>query len=157
MRKKQQEQLLQDITPVLWDGEQVELMTAARVGKPRRRKQFLVLAITAIVTLGMYSVWVTAESYFVVLTNRRLMCFDVHRGRRRLRGGPAMQFPREHLTATKPHSRLAVTFRVIQRGEPPLKMAFGQPVRRDAKALASAIGVAAGPKPPRRPSARSRR
>ena len=91
----------------------------------------------------MLTVFVVAKSYFVVLTNKRLMFFSVQRSRSRLQAGPAMQLPRAHLTATKPCSRLAVTFRVIQRGEPPLKLAFGQPMRRDAKELASAIGVAA--------------
>ncbi|MGB6453033.1 MAG: hypothetical protein WBH47_00955 [Streptosporangiaceae bacterium] len=143
MTKKQQEQLLQIVTPVLWDGERVELMTAARVGRPRRRKQFLVFAISSILTLGMLTLFVVAKSYFVVLTNKRLMFFYVQRSRSRLQAGPAMQLPRAHLTATKPRSRLAVTFRVTQRGEPPLKLAFGQPMRRDAMELASAIGVAA--------------
>jgi hypothetical protein len=143
MTKRQQQLVQRLVTPVLWDGEQVELMTAARVGQPRRRKQFLVMAISSILTLGMFTASVVAKSYFVVLTNQRLLFFDVPGQRSRLQAGPSMQLPRAHLTATKPRSRLAVTFRVTQRGEPPIKIAFGQPMRRDAKQLASAIGVAA--------------
>ncbi len=143
MTKKQQEQLQQVVTPVLRDGEQVELMTVARVGQPRRRKQVLATVISSILTLGLVTLFVVAKGYFLVLTNERLMFFSVNRGSGRPLAGPAMQLPRAGLTATKPRSRLAVTFRVMLPGQPPLKLAFGQPMRRDAKELASAIGVAA--------------
>jgi hypothetical protein len=141
MTKKQQ--LQQVVAPVLRVGELVEFMTTARVGQPRRRKQFLVMAISSILTLGLVTLFVVAKGYFLVLTNQRLLFFAVNRGGGRPLAGPAMQLPREQLTASKPRSRLAVTFRVTQRGEPPVKLAFGQPMRRDAKELASAIGIAA--------------
>jgi hypothetical protein len=142
MTKKQQ-QLQQVVTPVLRDGEQIELMTVARVGQPRRRKQALVMVISTILTLGMLTVFVVAKGYFLVLTDQRFLFFGVNRGSGQPIAGPAMQLPRTDLTATKPRSRLAVTFRVVSPGQPPLKLAFGQPVRRDAKELATAIGLAA--------------
>lgn len=141
MTKQQQEQLLRVVTPVLQDGEQVEYMTAARVGQPRRRQQILYMVISTVLTLGFMTVTPTAKGYFVVLTSLRLLFFGVGSGRPV--AGPAMQLPRERLTATRPRSRLAVTFRLVRPGEPPIKVAFGQPKRRDAKELAAAIGLAA--------------
>ncbi|HXW86793.1 MAG TPA: hypothetical protein VEJ42_00900 [Streptosporangiaceae bacterium] len=143
MTRKQQEQLLQVVTPVLQDGEQVEYMTTARVGQPRRRKQLLSIVISSVLTLGMLTLFVVAKGYFVVLTNQRLMFFAVNPASGRPLAGPAMQFPRARLTATRPRSRLAVTFRLVLPGQPPIKVAFGQPKRRDARELAAAIGVAA--------------
>lgn len=142
MTKKQQEHLLQVVTPVLRDSEQIEYMTTARVGQPRRRKQLLVMVLSSILTLGLLTVFVVAKGYFLVLTNQRLMFFGVNRGSGRPLTGPAMQLPRAGLTATRPRSRLAVTFRVMLPGQPPLKVAFGQPMRREAKELATAIGIA---------------
>jgi hypothetical protein len=99
------------------------------------------MVLWSILTLGLVTVFVVAKGHFLVLTNQRLMFFGVNRSSGRPLAGPAMQLPRAGLTATKPRSRLAVTVRVMLPGQPPLKLAFGQPMRRDAKELASAIGV----------------
>jgi hypothetical protein len=142
MADKRQQQLDQVVSPLLQEGERVEYVTPARVGQVRAKSQLALMAISTIVTLGLVTVYLRPKGYYLVLTNQRLMFIGINRGTGKPVPGVAMQLPRDGLTATQPRSRLAITYRVTAPGAAPLKLAFGQPQRRDAKGLAAAIGAA---------------
>lgn len=148
MREKHARQLVAVVTPLLRDGEQIQFMTSAQAGTVARKKQVGITLITTILTLGMVSVFVSARRYYLVLTDQRLIFFPVNRSS----GAPVpriwIQPSRYGLSATPPRSRLAITFMISTADNPnTLRLAFGQQQRKDARALAAAIGAAAPSRP----------
>ena len=141
MIEKRQQQLAQVAASVLRDGEQIEFMTVARVGQVPRKKQIAVTVISTIITLGFLSLLVHSKPYYLVLTNMRLLFFGAAPGSGAPLPGIVMEMPRSGTGATKPRSRLGITFKITSLGNAPLKLAFGQPQRRDAKALAGTLGL----------------
>ena len=141
MNKRRSEQLAKVAAPVLRPDETVDFLTIAKVGTPSRKKQTSVLLLTTILTLGMLQVYVVARRYYLVLTSQRLLFFAVTRGTS-APGVLQRQIPRAELTATRPRSRLGITFYVSVKGSPDrLRLAFGQQQRNDANALAVSIGI----------------
>lgn len=141
MNKRRSEQLAKIAASALRPDEAIEFLTIAKVGTPSRKKQAWVLLLTTILTLGMQQVYVVARSYYLVLTSQRLLLFAVVRGS----GAPGAlwrQIPRPGLSATRPRSRLGITFYLCFKGsEDRLRLAFGQQQRKDANALAAGIGL----------------
>jgi hypothetical protein len=139
VREKRKHQLAQAAALVLRDGEQIEFMTVARVGQVARKKQIAVTVISTIITLGFLSLFLFSKSYYLVLTNMRLLFFGVAPGSGAPLPGIIREMSRSGMGATKPRSRLGITFKITSLGNAPLKLAFGQPQRKDAKALAAAL------------------
>ncbi len=143
MNKRRSNQLAKVATPVLRPEETIEFLTMAKVGTPSRKKQAWVLLLSTILTLGILQLYVVAKPYYLVLTSQRLLLFTVTRGTG-VPGGLQREIPRRGLAATRPRSRLGITFYLSAQGSTDrLRLAFGQPQRKDANALAAGIGIAA--------------
>jgi hypothetical protein len=123
-------------------GEVIEFVTVGKVGTPSKKKQAMVLILSTILTLGMVHVFVIARPYYLVLTSERLLMFPVIRGSGKPGAKPARELRREGLTATRPRSRLGITFYLSypQTPESRLRLLFAQPQRTDARTLAGALG-----------------
>jgi hypothetical protein len=139
MNKQNQARLMDLVNPVLRQGEQVEQTCAARVGSVSAKRQVATAAIGAIATAGLVRVTVHAAPRYLVLTNQRLLIINMLRSGQP--SGPLVaQLPRGTVTASRLRSRLAVSFTLEIEGNPkPLKLAFGQPARKDARALQTAL------------------
>lgn len=143
MNKRRSEQLAKVATSVLRPDETIEFLTIAKVGTPSRKKQTWVLLLTTVLTLGLLQVYVVARRYYLVLTSQRLLLFAVTRGTS-APGALQRQIPRPGLTATRPRSRLGITFYLSAEGSADrLRLAFGQQQRKDANELAAGIGITA--------------
>lgn len=129
-------------SPLLQPGEAIELVTAAKVGTPSKKKQILVPVIVAIVTLGTVRMIVVAKGYYIAITSQRLLFFAADR----TTGAPgrklAFQLDRRGLTATPPRRRLGVTcYLVSQQNPDKLRLAFAAWGRRQAETVVSAINT----------------
>jgi hypothetical protein len=147
MNARNTERLMELVKPILRQGEQIEQMTAARVGSVSAKRQVATTAIVAIATAGIVRVTVHAAPRYLVLTSQRLLIINMLRTGRPV--GPLLaQMPRQAVATTRLRSRLAVSFTIQVNGDPkPLKLAWGQPGRKDARALQAALA----PRPLRPP------
>jgi hypothetical protein len=97
---------------------------------------------TLILTLGTGYVMEHNIPQYLLLTDRRLMCFLKHR----MTGRPVPEvigdLPRSDLRVTRFRGRLSPIMHLAVAGDPkPLKLSFPIPARRDARLLAGALGA----------------
>jgi hypothetical protein len=138
-------QLLDAATPLLLQGEQVELTTLAGVGSVSVRRQALTAAVVGVLSAGTVMATVTPRPLYIVLTDQRLLFFDGNRGGKP--GKLVLNLPRPYvsaggskkaflglqyvtyLTLAGQEQGLKVTFPVQHRGDGP-RFASGLPVTR---------------------------
>lgn len=138
-------QLLETATPLLLQGEQVEMTTLAAVGSVSVRKQALTAAVVGVLSAGTVMATVTPRPLYIVLTDQRLLFFDGNRGGKP--GKLMMNLPRPyvtaggskkaflglqyvtHLTLAGQEKGLKVTFPVQHRSDGP-RFVAGLPVTR---------------------------
>lgn len=139
MNEKNRSRLMDLVTPVLHEGERVDIVCTPNVGTVSVKRQVTTAAVAAIATGGMLVVAVRPKTRYAVLTDHRLLFFDMAPS-----GRPApplvAELPRAALTSSRFKSALKVTFYVSIEGDAKeLKMEFPFPGRHDARQLADAL------------------
>ena len=139
MNDKNQARLMDLVTPVLRQGESVEFVCTPNVGTVSVKRQMTTAAVVGVATGGLLLVAVRPKTRYAVLTDQRLLFFDMA-----ATGRPApplvADLPRAALTSSGFKSALKVTFHISIEGDPKsLKMEFPFPGRHDARRLADAL------------------
>jgi hypothetical protein len=139
MNEKNRARLMELVTPVLSQGERVELVCTPNVGSVSIKRQVATAAIVGIATAGMLSVAVRPKTRYAVLTDQRLLFFDMAAS-----GRPSLPLvaalPRQALASSQFKSALKASFLISIEGDPKsLKMEFPFPGRHDARQLADAL------------------
>lgn len=139
MNEKNRARLMDLVTPVLREGERVEIACTPNVGTVSVKRQVTTAAVAAIATAGMVMVAVRPKTRYAVLTDQRLLFFDMAAS-----GRPALplvaELPRGTLTSAGFKSGLKATFHISVEGDTKsLKMEFPFPGRHDARQLANAL------------------
>ena len=140
MNEKNRARLMDLVAPVLRERERVEIMCTPNVGTVSVRRQVTTAAVAAIATGGMLAVAVRPKTRYAVLTDQRLLFFDMAPSGRP--AGPVVaDLPRAALSSARFKSALKATFHIsIDGEEKSLKMEFPFPGRHDARQLADALG-----------------
>lgn len=82
LNSRRTRQLLEIASPLLLQGEQVELTSLAGVGSVSVRKQALTAAMVGVLSAGTVMATVTPRPLYIVKTDQRLLFFDGNRGGR---------------------------------------------------------------------------
>jgi hypothetical protein len=143
MNARRTRQLLEASSPLLLQGEQVELTSLASIGTVSVRKQALTTIVVAVLTLGMVMATVRPRAVYVVLTNQRILFFDGNRGGKP--GKLLMNIARPYVTATAARKAFlglkTVTHLTIEGQEGSLKVDFPVQTRADGHLFAGALPV----------------
>ena len=139
MNEKNRARIMELVTPVLRQGEGVELVCTPNVGTVSVKRQVATTALVGLATAGMVVVALRPKTRYAVLTDQRLLFFDMAAS-----GRPAppllAELPRVALASSRFKSALKATFLVSIEGDPKsLKMEFPFPLRNDARELADAL------------------
>jgi hypothetical protein len=86
----------QVVTPILAEGEQIEMVEAAQVGKVSAKRRIATTAAVTIATAGTVMIALKPAAFYLVLTNQRLIFVQNFRGRV---GKIAAAVPRAAVTA----------------------------------------------------------
>ncbi|MFF8944213.1 hypothetical protein ACF1A5_18480 [Streptomyces sp. NPDC014864] len=145
LNARRNRQLLEAATPLLLEGEQVQLTSLAGVGSVSVRRQALTAAVVGVLSAGTVMATVTPRPLYIVLTDQRVLFFDGNRGGKP--GKLLISLPREyvtagnskkaflglqyvtHLSVAGQEQGLKVTFPVQHRGDGP-RFVSGLPVTR---------------------------
>jgi hypothetical protein len=141
MNEKNYARLMELAKPVLREGERVEMACTSNVGKVSVKRQVATAAVVAIASAGMLMVAVRPKTRYVVLTDQRLLFFDMAPSGRP--AGPLIaDLPRKALTSSRFKSALKATFYIaIDGSADTVKMEFPFPARGDARKLADALAA----------------
>ncbi len=139
MNEKNRARLMELVTPVLREGERVEIVCTPNVGSVSVRRQVTTAAVAAIATGGLLMVAARPKTRYAVLTDQRLLFFEMAPSGRP--AGPLVaQLRRAALSSSRFKSALKATFYISIEGDPKsLKMEFPFPGRNDARELADAL------------------
>ena len=146
MNSRRRQQLLQSVTPLLADGERVEVTSLAKVGSVSVKRRVLTTALVGALTAGTVIATVQPRPMYWALTDRRLMFFDAKTATGRP-GKLLMSLPRE-LTSVAPMKKALLglglqTVLSVQGQEQGLKLTFPPAYKAAGKDLASRITVTA--------------
>lgn len=139
MNEKNYARIMELAKPVLRDGEHVEMVCTSNVGKVSVKRQVATAAVVAIASLGTVMAAVRPKTRYVVLTEQRLLFFDMAPSGRP--AGPVLaDLPRQALASERFKSALKATFYIrVDGSADSLKMEFPFPARGDARKLADAL------------------
>ncbi|MES4888757.1 hypothetical protein [Streptomyces sp. NPDC096012] len=146
MNNRRRQQLLQAVTPLLADGEQVEAASLAKVGSVSVKRRVLTTALVGALTAGTVIATVQPRPMYWVLTDQRLMFFDARTTTGRP-GGLLMSLPLA-LTSAAPVRKALLglglqTVLTVQGQEQGLKLTFPPAYKAAGRDLAARIGAAA--------------
>lgn len=99
MRESQAQRVLEVATPLLQGGERVDAIARAAVGNSPVKKQLKTAAAVGILTGGTVMAFATPKPFYLVLTDRRLLFFEVHQVTGRPLGELAAELARAGLKA----------------------------------------------------------
>lgn len=146
MNNRRRQQLLESVTPLLAEGERVELTSLAKVGSVSVKRRVLTTALVGALTAGTVIATVQPRPMYWALTDLRLLFFDA----KTATGKPGkllMALPREHVTATPASKALlglgVQTVLTVEGQEAALKLTFPPAFKAAGRDLASRIAVAA--------------
>ncbi|MEU6896155.1 hypothetical protein ABZ934_31305 [Streptomyces sp. NPDC046557] len=135
-------QTFEAASPLLFQGETVELITCANVGSVSVRRQVATAVVVGLVSAGTMMATVRPRQMYVVLTDRRLLFFDASTSTGKP-GRLLMDFPRPHVSAGVPRKGMfgltVVTELVVAGHDRGLKLAFPTPCRAEGRTLAEAL------------------
>ncbi|SEC19459.1 hypothetical protein SAMN05216532_0739 [Streptomyces sp. 2231.1] len=147
MNTRRRQQLLQSVTPLLAEGEQVEATSLAKVGSVSVKRRVLTTALVGALTAGTVIATVQPRPMYWALTDRRLMFFDASTTTGRP-GKLLMALPRE-LVAAAPVKKALLglglqTVLSVHGEEQGLKLTFPPAYKAAGRDLASRLAVTAG-------------
>ncbi len=130
-------------TPVLEQGERIEVSSIASVGTVSLKRRAATAAIAGVLSGGTLMVAVQPKKFFLALTDRRLLLFPQGMSGRPEKK-PAIVLPRQVLrTGDTKKGLLTATFEMSIDGEEKgLKFVFPLPARADAPLIAAALSGA---------------
>jgi hypothetical protein len=102
MNQKTTSRITQVVTPTLAQGEQIEMIEAAQIGKVSAKRRIATTAAVSIATAGTVMIALKPQPWYLVLTNERLIFVENKRG---IVGKIAAAARRENVTAEalRPH------------------------------------------------------
>ncbi|MEV0185163.1 hypothetical protein AB0I54_38665 [Streptomyces sp. NPDC050625] len=146
MNNRRRQQVLQSVTPLLAEGERVELTSLAKVGSVSVKRRVMTTALVGVLTAGAVIATVQPRPMYWALTDRRLLFFDAKTATGRP-GKLLMALPRE-LTAAAPVSKALLglgvqTVLTLEGQEQGLKLTFPPAYKTAGRDLAARMAVAA--------------
>jgi hypothetical protein len=78
MKDSQAKRVLEVVNPLLQDGERVAAVARAAVGSSPVKRQLKTAAAVGILTGGTVMAFSVPKSFYLVLTDRRLLFFEAH-------------------------------------------------------------------------------
>jgi hypothetical protein len=125
------------VIPSLEPDEYVESVEVVQIGKVSARRQLAVSLIVGILTLGLVLVALRPRSYFLVLTNHRLLLLDNLRGSVGKR--VVLAAPRDQVSAGPLRARL-LTYRMqVNLDGTDRRFSWGRVQAASAQRVASAL------------------
>jgi hypothetical protein len=144
MNNRRRQQLLETATPLLEQGEQIELTSLAKIGSVSVKRKLLTTALVGALTAGTVVAIVQPRPMYWALTDRRLLFFDIKAGSGKP-GKLLMALPRELLSAAPLRKALLglglQTVLTIEGQEKGLRMVFVPAVKASGRDLAARIPV----------------
>jgi hypothetical protein len=139
VNEKNRARLIELTTPLLGEGERVELTCTSNIGTVSVKRQVATAAAVAVLSAGTLMAAVRPKTRYVVLTDRRLLLFDMAPS-----GRPAAplvaQLARSALSSSNFKTSVRVTFDLLIDGQDKaIRMMFPLPGRSDARQLADAL------------------
>jgi hypothetical protein len=139
---RRRRQLLETATPLLIQGELVELTTLANVGSVSVRKQALTAAVVGVLTAGTVLATVRPRQMYIVLTEQRLLFFDGSTATGKP-GKLLINLPRPYVSVSEPRKGLLgltlVTQLSVAEQDKGLKLSFPTPCRAEGRQFAAAL------------------
>ena len=146
MNNRRRQQLLAAVTPLLTEGEQVELTSLAKVGSVSVKRRVLTTAVVGVLTAGTVIATVQPRPMYWALTDRRLLFLDAKTSTGRP-GKLLMSLPRELVVAAPPSKALLglgiKTVLTVQGQEQGLKLTFPPAFKAAGRDLTSRIAATA--------------
>jgi hypothetical protein len=146
MNDRRTRQLLESATPLLTQGEQIELTSLANIGSVSLKRQLVTTALVGALTAGTVIATVQPRPMYLALTDRRLLFFDG----KTATGKPGkllMALPRELITAAPLGKALlglgVKTVLTIEGQEKGLKVVFPPASKAAGRDFATRIPVVA--------------
>ncbi|MFI7606050.1 hypothetical protein ACIBTV_13085 [Micromonospora sp. NPDC049366] len=138
--EKARQRLIATASPILQEGERVEVASVAIVGSVSTSDQVAMGVATAVLSGGLFTAFSVAVKQYVLLTDRRLLFFAMNQVTGRPTRNVLGEVPRSILRASDVRGRLTRVVVLTADGEAAdLKLRFPLPARRDAEALAAAL------------------
>lgn len=135
-------QTFEAATPLLSEGERVELITCANVGSVSARRKVATAVVVGLASAGTLIASVRPRQMYIVLTDRRLLFFDASTSTGRP-GQMLMNFPRTYASAGVPSKGMfgltLVTELALAGQDRGLKLAFPTPCRAEGRQLAESL------------------
>lgn len=142
MEGKLNDRVMAVATPLLEQGERIEICSVANVGTVSLKRKATTAAVVGVLSAGTVMVAVRPRKFFLALTDRRLLMFG--EGMVGPEKKPAVVLPRQLLRAGDPKKgMLTATFELSIEGEEKgMKFVFPMNVRADAPVIATALNGA---------------
>jgi hypothetical protein len=136
------DRIIKAATPLLEQGETIEVATVAGVGTVSAKRQIATAAVTAVLSAGMVTAVTYAKKRPMVLTNRRLLFLEANE----LTGRPLEKLvaavPREGLRARRGRALLWLVYDLIDTaGGGVLRLSFPLPNRKAGHQIAQSLGL----------------
>jgi hypothetical protein len=140
MRNAKKSRILKAVRPYLAQGELVQLITEAAVGKVSVKRQIGVGVAVAVVSLGQLTAIAQPRTFVLVLTDRRLLFIDPNAVHRDGLDAVALALNLNGLR-TRPYRgpSLNKRFDLEAYDMPPLRLNFPLSGRSDAEAIRAAV------------------
>lgn len=142
MNSRRRQQVLTAVTPLLAPGEQVELISLAKVGSVSVKRRVLTSALVGALTAGTVIATVQPRPLYWALTDRRLLFFEPGSVTGRP-GKPVMILPRDLIAASLARKALlglgAQTVLTVQGEEKALKLTFPPAFKAAGRDLAARL------------------
>jgi hypothetical protein len=140
LNSKRREQLWEVVSPLLAQGEQVQVMAAAGVGTVTVKRQVATAVAVGIATGGLLTATPVPRQMYIAVTDRRILFFD-GTGRP---GKQMMELPRQYLYVSPPEkASLGLAMRIqleIQGSDKGVQITFPHVAKADGRAFAAALG-----------------
>ncbi|GHB50305.1 hypothetical protein GCM10010347_19770 [Streptomyces cirratus] len=139
-----QRQTFEAVTPLLSEGERVELITCANVGSVSVRRQVATAVVVGLASAGTLMAAVRPRQMYIVLTDRRLLFFDASTSTGKP-GRVLMDFSRAYASAGVPSKGMfgltLVTELALAGQDRGLKLVFPTPCRSEGRQLAESLAA----------------
>ncbi|MDT0464566.1 hypothetical protein [Streptomyces gibsoniae] len=142
LKERHFRQLLETATPLLLQGERVELTTFANVGSVSMKRRALTAAAVGVASMGTMIATVQPRPMYLILTDQRLLFFDCLRPNNKT-GKLLMNVPRPYATVGTAQKGMfgltLVTSLFVAGSERGLKLTFPAPCRPQGRELVAAL------------------
>jgi hypothetical protein len=136
MNQKTTSRITQVVAPSLVQGEQIEMIEAAQIGKVSAKRRIATTAAVTIATAGTVMIALKPQPWYLVLTNQRLIFVENKRG---IVGKIAAAARRENVTAEPLQAHVLTLSMNVTIDGTPQRLSWGRAQPGMARRVAAAL------------------